>query len=244
MIRDIWTVAWREWKELFSRDGGLSGKLGLLIFAVFVGIFLPWQLGRAWVEAPWVTFFWAWMPLFLVTAVTADAFAGERERHTLETLLASRLPDSAILLGKVVATVLYVWGLTLVCMPIGLITINLGHADGGLLLYAPSTFVSLAGLSLLATIMGSASGVLVSLRASSVRVAQQNLSMIAMALAFVPVIALRLLPIPWRANVITYFMGASISEVVMPLAASLAALDITLLLIAMGRFRRDRLVLD
>ena len=244
MILDIWTVAWREWKELFSKDGGLSGKLGLLIFAAFVGVFLPWQLGRAWIEAPWVTFFWAWMPLFLVTAVTADAFAGERERHTLETLLASRLPDSAILLGKVLATVLYVWGLTLVCMPLGLVTINLTHADGGLMLYSVETLVSLAGLSLLATLLGSASGVLVSLRASSVRVAQQNLSMISMALAFVPVLAFQALPVPWRARVLTYVMGASISEVVVILATLLAALDITLLLIAKARFRRDRLVLD
>jgi ABC-2 type transport system permease protein len=244
VIRDIWTVAWREWKELFSRDGGLSGKLGLLIFAAFVGVFLPWQLGRAWIEAPWVTFFWAWMPLFLVTAVTADAFAGERERHTLETLLASRLPDSAILLGKVLATVLYVWGLTLVCMPLGLVTINLTHADGGLLLYSAKTLVSLAGLSLLATLLGSSTGVLVSLRASSVRVAQQNLSMISMVLAFVPVLIFQALPVPWQANVLTYLMGASISEVVVILATFLAALDITLLLIAMARFRRDRLVLD
>lgn len=244
MIRDIWTVAWREWKELFSRDGGLSGKLGLLIFAAFVGIFLPWQLGAAWIEAPWVTFFWAWMPLFLVTAVTADAFAGERERHTLETLLASRLPDSAILLGKVLATVLYVWSLTLICMPLGLVTINLTHSEAGLLLYSPNSLVSLAGLSLLSTLLGSASGVLVSLRASSVRVAQQNLSMISMALAFLPVVVFRALPLPWRARVLQYFMEASISEVVIMLATLLAALDITLLLIAMGRFRRDRLVLD
>ena len=244
MIRDIWTVAWREWKELFSRDGGLSGKLGLLIFAAFVGVFLPWQLGRAWIEAPWVTFFWAWMPLFLVTAVTADAFAGERERHTLETLLASRLPDSAILLGKVLATVMYVWGLTLICMPLGLVTINITQADGGLVLYSAKTLVSLAGLSLLATLLGSSTGVLVSLRASSVRVAQQNLSMISMTLAFVPVLIFQALPLPWRAKVLTYFMQASISEVVILLATLLAALDITLLLIAMARFRRDRLVLD
>ena len=244
MIRDIWTVAWRESKELFSRDGGLSGKLGLFIFAAFVGVFLPLQLGRAWIEAPWVTFFWSWMPLFLVTAVTADAFAGERERHTLETLLASRLPDSAILLGKVLATVMYVWGLTLFCMPLGLVTINLKHADGGLLLYSVTSLLSLAGLSLLATILGSATGVLVSLRAASVRAAQQNLSMISMVLAFVPLIIFQALPLPWRANVLTYFMAASISDVVVVLATLLAALDITLLLIALGRFRRDRLVLD
>jgi len=244
VIRDIWTVAWREWKELLSREGGLSGKLGLLIFGTFVGIFLPSQLGAAWIEAPWVTLFWAWMPLFLVTAVTADAFAGERERHTLETLLASRLPDAAILLGKVLATVLYVWGLALVCMPIGLVTVNLMYADGGLLLYSPATFVSLAGLSLLSTLLGAATGVLVSLRAASVRTAQQNLSMISIALAFIPVLAFQALPMRLKAAVLTYFMGASISEVVVLLAAVLAALDITLLLIAMARFRRDRLVLD
>ena len=35
----------------------------------------------------------------------ADGIPGERERHTLETLLASRLSDRSILLGKVMAAV-------------------------------------------------------------------------------------------------------------------------------------------
>jgi ABC-type Na+ efflux pump permease subunit len=38
-----------------------------------------------------------------------DSIAGERERQTLETLLASRLPDRAILLGKVAAITLLGW---------------------------------------------------------------------------------------------------------------------------------------
>ena len=37
------------------------------------------------------TVMWMWFSLLLVINVVADSFAGERERHTLETLLASRL---------------------------------------------------------------------------------------------------------------------------------------------------------
>ena len=72
------------------------------MIAVF-GVFLPLQNGASWVTSPITMVYWAWMPLMLVTGVIADSFAGERERHTLETLLASRLPDRAILLGKVAA---------------------------------------------------------------------------------------------------------------------------------------------
>ena len=47
----------------------------------------------------------------MIISFIGDAIAGERERHTLETLLASRMPDRAILLGKVIAIVLYAWGM-------------------------------------------------------------------------------------------------------------------------------------
>jgi len=107
---DVLTVAWKEAKE-FGRPGWhlKGGRLSMIIMFVVFGVFLPLQSGDRWVTSPVTMLYWAWVPLMLVTGFIADSFAGERERHTLETLLASRLPDRAILFGKVAAAVAYGW---------------------------------------------------------------------------------------------------------------------------------------
>ena len=106
MIADVLTVAWKEWRELLQLGGShRGGRFSLVILVLVFGVFLPFQSGAEWVESPATVFYWGWVPLMLVSGAVADSFAGERERHTLETLLASRLPDRAILLGKMAAAV-------------------------------------------------------------------------------------------------------------------------------------------
>ena len=63
----------------------------------------------------------------------ADSFAGERERHTLETLLASRLSDRAILFGKIAACIAYGWLMAMLCVLVGTITENVSHWEGQVL---------------------------------------------------------------------------------------------------------------
>ena len=76
---------------LLQHGGIRSGILPMVIVPLgLLGVMLPWQMGRAWIESPLSLAVWAWMPLMLMAGLIADSFAGERERHTLETLLASR----------------------------------------------------------------------------------------------------------------------------------------------------------
>ena len=102
---------------------GSVGFFGLIVL-VF-GIAIPARSGMYWITIPWSAITWAWLPLMLVMAVVADSFAGERERHTLETLLASRLSDAAILLGKVAAAVVFAWGMLLLVAVMSLLTVNI-----------------------------------------------------------------------------------------------------------------------
>src|SRR5438045_4186121 len=97
MATDLSTVIWKEWKEFLSQRSTL---LSMLVFLVIFAVLLPYQAGAGWVESPLGVVNLLFMPLFFVLTVIADAFAGERERHTLDTLLASRLSDRAILFGK------------------------------------------------------------------------------------------------------------------------------------------------
>ncbi|UCH58493.1 MAG: ABC transporter permease subunit, partial [Anaerolineales bacterium] len=136
MIKDTWTIIKKEWREILLQSPGLrGGRLGLLVFIAVFGIFLPLQSGRAWLNSPTNLLIWGWVPFLLVSGVVADSFAGERERHTLETLLASRLSDRSILAGKLLAALGYGWGITLVSLLVALVTINVVHGQGELLLF-------------------------------------------------------------------------------------------------------------
>lgn len=243
-MRDVWTVMWREWRELAAWDGGWLTLLGVGSFALLIGVLLPALVGPAWVSAPWVLLFWIWMPLFLVTTVAADTFAGERERHTLETLLASRLPDRAILAGKVGAAVLWVWGATIACLPLGLVTLNLIRKAPGWIVYEPRLAVGIAAVALLAALLGAALGALVSLRMASVRQAQQVLAVAVLALFLVPAIGAKALPFGWAGRLLEAIVLGDPAHVALGAVGVLAALDAGFLVCAALRFRRRRLVLD
>jgi ABC-2 type transport system permease protein len=244
VIADIWTVIWKDSQELLLQGGSARrGWLSLLIIVGVFGIFMPLQTGRAWVETPILLIYWAWIPLLMVSSSVADSFAGERERRTLETLLASRLSDRAILFGKLGASIGYGWGLTMASLLVGLITINVAHGQGELLLYPASIFLSVVVLSLLASALAAGIGVLVSLRASTVQQATQRLSIGLMIVIFAPLLS-QVLPIEWRARIGRALQGADWTAIVLIVSVFLTVLDAFLISAAMARFRRARLILD
>ncbi|MCX7683557.1 MAG: ABC transporter permease [Anaerolineae bacterium] len=243
-MTDLVTVMWKEWKEILSW-GGHRGKLNLLAIVGAFGIFLPLQMGRAWVESPLMLAYWAWVPLFLVVSVTADSFAGERERHTLETLLASRLSDQAILLGKIGAAVGYGAGITWLSLLVGLATINLAYGKAGkLLLYPPAAILGIVGFCLLGAGLAATAGVLVSLRATTVRQAQQTLSIAILVLLFLLVFGTQLLPAAWKTALAELVTRIGTTYLLLFIAAVLALIDLGLLIAARMRFRRAQLILE
>ena len=245
MIADIWAVIWKEWRELlFQRGSWRAIMLSLLPSVVLFGIILPSQLGQFWVESLLPLGLWGWLPLLPVTAVIADAFAGERERHTLETLLASPLSEQAILFGKVAAVVGYAWVLTLIILLVGLVTVNFVYGNGKLLFY-PAT-ITLGGmvLSLLTATLAASIGVLVSLRAATVRQAAQQLVFASIALTWLPMFGLGLLPNEWQASLLKSVMSGNATQIFLMIVIVLVVIDVGLLLVAMARFVRSRLILD
>lgn len=242
LARDLWIVLSKEWLELRSSDSGWVTASTLVAFLAIAAVFMPWQLGALWIDGPWVALIWAWMPMFLVTTVTADAVAGERERHTLETLLATRLSDAAILWGKWLAGVTWIWCAMALCLPIGLVTVNLTVGGGPHL----PTFAQAAGVlaaSFAGGGLGAAVGVLVSMRATSVRHAQQILAIGVLLLALVPIGALRLMPPAWTADVIQTLAYGSPARLAWGLALALTLLALPVLVVAQTRFRRGRIPL-
>lgn len=245
MLTDVLTVARKEWKEyLLSGAGMKGGRIGLVLMLVVFGVVLPLQSGIPWLTSPTPMAAWSWVPLMLVSGVIADSFAGERERHTLETLLASRLADGTILLGKVTGAVVYAWGFTLALAILSLLSVNIVYWQGRPVFFPLDTAVAMPVFSLLTALGASAAGVLVSLRAATARQAAQMLSLAVMLLLFVPVFAFRALPPDARAALAASLQGVSPHAALAGLAAALGVLDAGLLSLGFLRFRRARLILD
>lgn len=242
MINDVRAVVWKEARELLQ--GGGRGKLAPLILLVIDGIFVPLQAGRRWIDSYQTVGFGLVISVFLVLSIVADTFAGERERHTLETLLASRLSDRAILIGKIGTVVLYGWGLTIVSLITGLIVVNLKLGGGRILLYPTGRAVEAVALTLLVSILGAGIGVLVSLRTSTVRQAQQTLTIGWVALTFLVVFGVRLIAPSTRAQFIHWLDSVGLTTAALGLIGFLVLLDIVVLAIDAAQFQRARLILD
>lgn len=241
-MSDLWTMIWKETKEQILQ-GGWAQWLRALIVIGAVGVALPWRAGLPWLELalPEVLLL-LWVPFFYIISIIGDAIAGERERHTLETLLASRMPDRAIPVGKILVTVSYAWGMALVGLLVGSLVVNLsdltnGSGQGGWAFYPVGLFLEVVTLSLLVSLFTASAGVLVSLRAATVRQAQQTLIIGTIAVIFAGVLALSLLPPQ-------LFRSLSYSELLLIAIAVIALLDAALLGWALLRFQRSRLILS
>lgn len=236
---------WKEWRELlFSRGNLRAILLSLLPSVLIFGILLPAQVGRVWVESPISMVLWGWLAMLPVTAIIADAFAGERERHTLETLLASPLSESAILLGKVAAAVSYAWLLALIMLLVALITVNVVDGNGKILLYPLGVAFGGGILGLLSATLSASIGVLVSLRAATVKQAAQQLVFASIALTWLPLFVLSLLPIQLQESLVLSAKTSGTTAIFAIAAFGLTVLDFGLLMLALARFKRSRLILD
>ena len=245
MITDILTVAMKEIKELpyLRKDKSRTNLFTLIILLTVFGILLPWHVGKEWVQSLLSMLPCVWLPFSLVGTTMVDSFAGERERHTLETLLASRLSDRAILFGKILAGILYGAGITFLCMLVSLVTVNLVDGQAGLLLYPMPVALGLVILVLLVSTLASALGVLVSLRAASVRQAMQTFT-IANAVLLIPVLVISLLHPALLATITPFILKISFFSLVIGAGGVLTLLDVILILVTLARFKRAKLILD
>jgi ABC-2 type transport system permease protein len=242
MIDDIKTVLWKEVKEEIISNKQVL--LGLLVTVPVFGVILPWNTGRAFVEEPYMLIFLSVLPLVMVINILTDSFAGERERHTLETLLATRLSDHAILFGKILSAVVYAWGVTILTILSGLITVNVAFGQGQLLLFSPLEGLLITLITLLLSIMITSAGMLVSLRASTVRQAETSFLVGMAVIAFVPVVIFYLLPDNLKEQILDQLVSIGLDNVMVLLVFVLIALIAIVISVAMNRFQRNKLILD
>jgi len=237
-MSDLRTMIWKEWKD-FLLSGVRANLLQPLMVFGFLGIVLPLSFTRQWIglePAPVLIILYA--PFLFITSFIGDAIAGERERHTLETLLASRISDRAILFGKLFVSVGFTWGMTLACLLLGAIVVNLSLRQVRWIFYSPiNLFLVVLVLSFLTILLAASGGVLISLKSATVRQAAQTMVAGELLLGFAVYGVTRILPASIIASLTT-------SQIVGIILAVLAALDVILLTASLVSFQRSRLILS
>jgi ABC-2 type transport system permease protein len=245
MIADIKTMIWKEKREMFNVPGSRNKALLTLMAPIIMAILLPWDSGLRWVESYVSLLIACAIPVLLVAMLIPNSFAGERERHTLETLLASRLPDWAILIGKVGTAVVFSWGVTLFLLLISLVTINILYGAGTLILFKPAVALADLTLSLLLAMFSAGAGVLISLKSNTTQEATQKLIAILllppMLLGPIVLVVGTLRP-EWKPKVLLANVG--LEQMLLVGLVILAIVTAALLLTAMVQFQRSRLYLD
>ena len=236
---DIWAMYWKECKELFFQ--GNRQLFTILLLVVFLGGWLPYELGRAWLQMPlFVILLLAVVPAIPVITFVAESFAGERERHTLESLLATRLSDASIVAGKVVALLTLPVVVTIPILVVGFVAANLQTPMSAWNFYALDRLLITVLLSLLFSLLIIAIGIFVSLRAATVRQAQQTLGISVAVLGFAVtfLVQSQLARLPFA----KLLQGLSEGEILAYTIGGVTLLDAVLISLILMRFQRSRLI--
>jgi ABC-2 type transport system permease protein len=245
VIGDVYTIVWKEWREFRDQLFKLKrGGLSALVVVFLLGIVTPLQMGPDWITSPFMLAYWPLLAGSMVSTLIADAIAGERERHTLETLLSTRLPESAILVGKVIAAVLYGYVFALMNLGVGWAVLNLRYRATGFIWFPAEYLVVTLILIGLNCLFISGIGIFVSLKASSVRQAQQAFGVVMLVLFMGPVIFIQAVEQNERIALFARATEIGVARIVLWVMGGLAVLAVVTNALAILRFRRGRLVLD
>ena len=245
MFNDILTIIQKDLKEILSARGSRKSSLIYLgIIIGLIGVFMPMQSGPAWLTEPILPLVWSWFPVFLMISMVTDSIAGERERNTLETLLASRLSDRAILYGKIAGAVVYGWSISVIGNLVAVVTINLSNPERGFQFYSPGLFVVLLLIPLVIGILMSSLGVLVSLNTPTARSAYQKLTLVMLTFWFIPMFALNFIPEGLQQQINQFINSINLTQVAKLGIVIILSVDFFLIILAQKKFIRTRLILD
>jgi ABC-2 type transport system permease protein len=245
-VNDIVTIVTKELKEFSKARGGRRSRiLSFLLIVLLFCVLWPLEGRQAWAEVSFLPgILFMLLPLSLAGGTTADSFAGERERYTLETLLSTRLADRDIFLGKVLATVIYCVAFVWVCAGVALVTLNVTRGARPFFMYSGISIALIVVGAVLLSFLMTAIGVLVSLRASSVVAAALGFSLMTLALFIVVPLLIQVLPHSAKAALGRALLTADFTLVGIVAGLAVLALDLALLAVGIARFQRTRLILE
>ncbi len=251
MKDDIATVAWKELSEVRAGPGGkgLRSTAPLVLLLLFVSVVIPFSAGTEQFGGMGVMSIGMVVAAMWVFTSVPDAFAGERDHRTLETLLATRLPADAILAGKLLASVVVAAALGSVAIVLSVVASDVGtvvHGTPGDALSAPWLHIGLGMvLAVLVAFALANVGILVALRAPSAMVAMRVLGLGLAGLAMGVSFGLHALPAGARSDLSDVAVDAghlSPWALVAVAAVVFVAVNLALFAATRARFTRPKLV--
>ncbi len=248
MFAEIVAIVWKEWRQLLQRAGGNLSLFILrmmFVFVLFAGLTKVTVENGAIADYSWEQI-WITIPLVIVLGLISFSFAGERETHTLPTLLASPLSDRALVLGKISFPVIYGFSCSLIVSLCLLVKVNILHDKGELLFYSLESFVSGILTSLLVAIFIATLGVYRSACAPTIRQAQTSLLLTVFIVILLPGILLIassfLIPQGIRQNLLVLSQGLNSSTMTAISLLGFAIFDLILIVLLLKWFDRDKLL--
>ncbi len=171
------------------------------------------------------------IPIMSSSVIASDSFAGEKERNTIEALLATPLTDSELLFGKILVSFIPGMGVTLLGFILYTVTVDIlsYQSFGGLIMPTVTWLVMILILSPIISLLGIAVAVVVSSRVKGFREAQQLSAML--------IIPILLLLFGQAAGFI--MLG---SLVVLELSAVFGVLALIVFRIGLGVFQRENIL--
>lgn len=235
-VADLLTMMWKEFGEFFGNRRFLRVFGG----AVLILGLLPGLIHAAHSRGPaqgamllsFLGLFYAVLAAAIVVAQTApDLVLHERAGHTLDYLLATRLPDAAIFGGKVIVATVVGYVSSLLNTAVQLVV---GHLRNGgpwswSYLGSPEGRILVFGFTAAIALYMAVVGTFVALRVGDQRSAY-TVTMLSLAVLAVPVI-LQWVHIQFTASWLLHAL------------AVLAAIAVALAVVGVGLFRREMIVL-
>ncbi|NOK63719.1 MAG: hypothetical protein GFH27_549379n62 [Chloroflexi bacterium AL-W] len=238
-MQQILTMTLWELQRIFYCRNRVQRTWLAFVFLVVAAAIQPFILPAEFVKSPLFVLFFAILPCGGIFIWLCDSFAGERERHTLETLLLTPVPDWTIIGGKIIALSIYTGmlvGGVLFTLIIGQTIIIGDYPD--MMWYSFIFFVTLLSYIFIINV-----GMMVTWSAPSLQIAQQILLYPFVGLGLGVPLVVSWLPVSLREPLMDFFLALnrySSNSIVftITLIAALGSLVVVLV-----RFRRERLLL-
>lgn len=208
MVNEIRAIFWKEWREFFFQQS-IKDKLQTILLIIVLGVVLPVNKGRDWFNTPFFYSVAVMGPILMATTVICDLFVGERERHTLETLLASKLSDKGIVLGKLLFAVSYATSITILLLVLNVIAINVQYYKGTFLVFSVKSVFILAFINFFLAFFTALIGVIISMGAKTVKQGQLMLTISFIAIILISSMLMNQLPDSFKITFFNYYNSVS-----------------------------------
>lgn len=249
ILLDIYTVVWKEWKEIFGRGNNpIIKSLYLLLSVGTLSIYVTMpakNMAEFSSDSFNFMYFWSIIPYLIMISYGYFGILKERQSKTLLTLIATRIPGYAIVLGKIIIAVVFCWISTILTSMLSIIRANFLERQNVPFFYSGKLLLFGLCISLLFTILIATCAMLASFSAHTAL--QFQVKFLAFSLLPFLFICFSVDIITYSASYVQQLLGiekASPTLLSLVCLSCLALIDYSMLIFTIKRFKRSKLIFN